>query len=217
MLLPSGIEELKISTPMIPVAAAKSLLKRHICDSIQADLDSHQGSKPLPAETHGFQDGEQHKQKSYEAICKLPCALTPEHVEKINACENLLLGQNTPARVAHRRALLLRERMVYTMQCTPLPDDPTTLKLNLRTQVRQFSIQGGVLQARSNHDYTLTQKGCNITGGFLQLYSNQTGQSRVGNPLLIPLLVCQKLSKDRSCQAWGLAGGHLHQGVCAWR
>jgi tRNA pseudouridine synthase 10 len=81
------------------------------------------------------QDGEQNKQKSYEAICKLPCPVTPEIVEKINASKDLLLGQNTPTRVAHRRALLLRERMVYSMHCTPLPDDPTTLKLNLRTPV----------------------------------------------------------------------------------
>lgn len=85
-----------------------------------------------------MQDGEQNKQKSYEAICQLPCELTQDMVKKINSCTNLLLGQNTPQRVAHRRALLLRERMVYTMQCSPLEEDATMFKLNLRTQVVTF-------------------------------------------------------------------------------
>ena len=82
-----------------------------------------------------MKEGEQSKQKSYEAICKLPSALTPEMIQQINGQTNLLLQQNTPQRVAHRRALLIRERMIYAMRCEAVETDPTLLKLNLRTQV----------------------------------------------------------------------------------
>ena len=56
-------------------------------------------------------------------------------MEKINSSKDLVLAQNTPTRVAHRRALLVRERTVHTMRCTPVPEDSHKLVLNLRTQV----------------------------------------------------------------------------------
>jgi tRNA pseudouridine synthase 10 len=54
------------------------------------------------------QDGEQEKQKSYLARCRLPCALTAEHVQKINSAKELLLKQTTPTRVEQRRAMLVK-------------------------------------------------------------------------------------------------------------
>ena len=53
------------------------------------------------------QDGEQEKQKSYLARCRLPCPLTPEHIERINVAKELLLKQTTPTRVEQRRAMLV--------------------------------------------------------------------------------------------------------------
>lgn len=92
-----------------------------------------------------MQEGEQSKQKSYEAICRLPSALTSEMIQKINNSTNLLLKQNTPQRVAHRRAILLRERMVYSMKCQPVEGDERLLKLNLRTQVNHTSCNAETL------------------------------------------------------------------------
>ena len=54
-----------------------------------------------------LQDGEQEKQKSYLARCRLPCAVTPELLARINGTRDLLLQQTTPARVEHRRAMLV--------------------------------------------------------------------------------------------------------------
>lgn len=82
-----------------------------------------------------LQAGEESKQKSYRAICELPEDVTAEHLEKINNTRDLLLAQNTPTRVAHRRALLVRERMVYTMHAERVPENPKQLVLELRTQV----------------------------------------------------------------------------------
>ena len=61
-----------------------------------------------PVLMHATQDGEQEKQKSYLARCRLPCAVTPEHLATINGTSGLLLKQTTPARVEHRRAILVR-------------------------------------------------------------------------------------------------------------
>ena len=56
----------------------------------------------------GDQDGEQEKQKSYLARCRLPCPVTARHLEQLNATRDLLLQQRTPTRVEHRRAMLVR-------------------------------------------------------------------------------------------------------------
>ena len=85
-----------------------------------------------------LQAGEESKQKSYEAICELPGEVTQEHLNTINTTKDLLLAQTTPTRVAHRRAMLVRERMVYSMSADLLPDKPKQLILKLRTQVPQL-------------------------------------------------------------------------------
>ena len=81
------------------------------------------------------QAGEESKQKSYEAICELPCEVTEAHLETLNTTVNVLLKQTTPTRVAHRRAMLVRERMVYTMLAQFRLGHPTQLILELRAQV----------------------------------------------------------------------------------
>ena len=85
-----------------------------------------------------IQEGEQHKQKSYEAVCWLPCEVTPEIVARINNTKDLMLAQHTPTRVAHRRALLTRERTIYSMRCQPVPGDSHKCILHLRTQAGTY-------------------------------------------------------------------------------
>ena len=82
-----------------------------------------------------MQAGEAEKQKSYTAICQLPTAVTPEMTEIINSTKDLELHQQTPVRVSHRRADLVRHRTVYAMSCELVPGSPCHLVLRLRTQV----------------------------------------------------------------------------------
>ena len=81
------------------------------------------------------QAGEAEKQKSYTAICQLPAAVTPEMMDVLNNTKDLELHQQTPVRVSHRRADLVRLRTVYAMQCQPVPGTSHHIVLQLRTQV----------------------------------------------------------------------------------
>lgn len=65
------------------------------------------------------QDGEQEKQKSYEARCRLPCAVTAKHLEQLNATKDLMLHQRTPTRVEHRRAMLVRAALHFLHRLVP--------------------------------------------------------------------------------------------------
>ncbi len=82
-----------------------------------------------------MQAGEAEKQKSYTAICQLPVAVTSDMVATISSTKDLELHQQTPVRVSHRRADLVRHRTVYEMSCTMVPGSPRHLVLQLRTQV----------------------------------------------------------------------------------
>lgn len=90
----------------------------------------------LPFEfLHAVQAGEAEKQKSYTAVCQLPSAVTPEMVDVINNTKDLELHQQTPVRVSHRRADLVRLRTIFAMDCKPVPGTTRHITLQLRTQV----------------------------------------------------------------------------------
>ena len=81
------------------------------------------------------QAGESEKQKSYTAVCQLPTAVTAQIVDAINNTKDLELHQQTPVRVSHRRADLVRLRTVFAMKCEPVSGSSHHLVLQLRTQV----------------------------------------------------------------------------------
>ena len=64
-----------------------------------------------------LKQGEEHKQKSYLAICRLTPAPAPAKLAALNAMADILLQQQTPTRVAFRRADLTRPRLVHTISC----------------------------------------------------------------------------------------------------
>lgn len=82
-----------------------------------------------------MQEGETSKQKSYRVLCELPREVLPGDFEALSAVSELVLAQFTPQRVAHRRALMERERTIHTLTAEPVPDQPRHLLLRLRTQV----------------------------------------------------------------------------------
>ncbi|KAK9785015.1 hypothetical protein WJX73_010741 [Symbiochloris irregularis] len=74
------------------------------------------------------------KQKSYCALCQLPCKVTAEVVAKLTSSQELPIKQFTPQRVAHRRALLERQRSIYSMRCELVEGQDQLCTLFLRTQ-----------------------------------------------------------------------------------
>lgn len=65
---------------------------------------------------HHSQAGESEKQKSYEVTVRMPAPVTPDILASLNAMRDVLLQQTTPERVAHRRALLVREQNPVGLQ-----------------------------------------------------------------------------------------------------
>lgn len=60
--------------------------------------------------------GEESKKKTYRALCVLKEPVTLEIIQKLNIPEGFLVEQLTPLRVLHRRPLLKRPRMVYSLK-----------------------------------------------------------------------------------------------------
>ena len=61
----------------------------------------------------GMQDGEGEKQKSYLARCRLPCPVTDAMLAQLGSMKDVVLQQTTPARVEHRRAMLVMPLAVF--------------------------------------------------------------------------------------------------------
>ncbi|CAG9462227.1 unnamed protein product [Pedinophyceae sp. YPF-701] len=61
--------------------------------------------------------GESEKQKRYLALVRLDREVTAQDMAALSDMKDLTLAQRTPVRVSHRRADLVREKMVYEMSC----------------------------------------------------------------------------------------------------
>jgi hypothetical protein len=79
-----------------------------------------------------LKDGESEKRKHYRAVCWAPQALTAEDKAELDSIAELEVQQDTPVRVLHRRAPLVRTRVraapaaihiaMQSMQCSlPTP------------------------------------------------------------------------------------------------
>lgn len=134
---------------------AREKLRESAC-GVELDALSMVGKKELVA----IKEGETSKQKSYEALCWLPVEVDDAVLAAVNgavrraeeeeeggggegAGENkskgkkgkgLVLQQTTPARVEHRRAMLVRPRAIHEMSAVRVPGEPQQLLLRLRTQ-----------------------------------------------------------------------------------
>ena len=109
------------------------MIRCWLASALKCHVDRHPGK--AASLVLAVQAGESEKQKSYTAVCQLPTAVTPEIVNVINNSKDIELHQQTPVRVSHRRADLVRLRMVYAMKCEPVPGSSHHLILQLRTQV----------------------------------------------------------------------------------
>ena len=61
--------------------------------------------------------GEETKRKSYRALCcTMEGPVTAEIIDKINSLSEFEIKQATPIRVLHRRPLIKRPRMIYSVR-----------------------------------------------------------------------------------------------------
>eukprot|EP00892_Ulva_mutabilis_P004707 jgi/Ulvmu1/2608/UM014_0059.1 len=67
-----------------------------------------------------MKDGETEKQKHYRALCWAARELDEADEQVLNSTQGLVLQQDTPVRVLHRRAPLVRERVIHSMRCRRL-------------------------------------------------------------------------------------------------
>uniref|UniRef100_F6PH90 tRNA pseudouridine(55) synthase n=1 Tax=Ciona intestinalis TaxID=7719 RepID=F6PH90_CIOIN len=89
-----------------------------------------------------LKQGEEEKTKSYSALCcflDTPGQETIEKLELLRQKNGVIVYQNTPIRVLHRRPLASRPRCIHTMVADRLTDsEPRLFKLRLCTQAGTY-------------------------------------------------------------------------------
>eukprot|EP01103_Thecamoeba_quadrilineata_P010447 TRINITY_DN225_c0_g1_i1.p1 TRINITY_DN225_c0_g1~~TRINITY_DN225_c0_g1_i1.p1 ORF type:complete len:277 (-),score=56.57 TRINITY_DN225_c0_g1_i1:27-857(-) len=73
-------------------------------------------------QTKVIKDGEEQKTKVYRALVWTSRPLTQADVGLLNNTKELVLDQDTPIRVLHRRSLSTRQRTVHKLRATPIND-----------------------------------------------------------------------------------------------
>lgn len=86
----------------------------------------------------GAHAGENEKEKSYVAIVRLSRAVADEDITKLSSTAPLTIQQETPTRVAHRRADLIRPRTIVAMSAETIPGAPDAFLLRLQTQAGTY-------------------------------------------------------------------------------
>jgi len=81
---------------------------------------------------------ENEKEKSYTALVRISRPATDADFAHIAAQSRLVIHQSTPTRVAHRRADLVRPRVIVSMSTDRVPGSPDTFLLHLRTQAGTY-------------------------------------------------------------------------------
>ncbi|DBA95399.1 TPA: hypothetical protein ACH3X3_013275 [Trebouxia sp. C0006] len=149
-------------------------------DAMQLTLEKEdhgvqvQALQPVPRSICSLlKAGEAEKQKSYTAICQLPTAVTPEMTDIINSTKDLELHQQTPVRVSHRRADLVRHRTVYAMSCELVPGSPRHLILRLRTQAGTYIKEFVHSDEGRTQPHLASLLGLSTSAAILQLDVNQ--------------------------------------------
>ncbi|GMH40508.1 hypothetical protein BSKO_08412 [Bryopsis sp. KO-2023] len=98
-------------------------ISRSVLEKTEASFDISQGVEVsrlrMVSREHvmRMKDGEKDKAKRYAAIVWITREVTDADFEKLNALKNLEINQETPLRVAHRRAALERKKEVHWVKC----------------------------------------------------------------------------------------------------
>lgn len=83
-------------------------------------------------------EGEETKQKSYQAVCWLSRSVTAGDIDYLNSVRNLVVKQDTPVRVLHRRAAKIRDKMLCSIRCAAVANQPHYIVLEITTQAGTY-------------------------------------------------------------------------------
>lgn len=86
----------------------------------------------------GAHAGENEKEKSYVAVVRLSRPVADEDITKLSSTAPLTIQQETPTRVAHRRADLIRPRTIVAMSAERIAGAPDAFLLRLQTQAGTY-------------------------------------------------------------------------------
>ena len=86
----------------------------------------------------GMHEGSEEKEKAYTAVCWASRALAPEDLARLSAMRDVVVHQQTPVRVLHRRSPAVRPRTVRRVTAEGVPGAPRFFTLTLRTQAGTY-------------------------------------------------------------------------------
>jgi len=104
-----------------------------------------------------LKQGEEEKRKKYTALCATKEPYVLEKLEKLELMTDLVLHQETPVRVLHRRSNAVRDKVVHSMTVNKL--SPTLFKLGV------VSAAGTYIKELVHGDFERTQPNlCQLLG-----------------------------------------------------
>jgi tRNA pseudouridine synthase 10 len=104
-----------------------------------------------------LKQGEEEKRKKYTALCRTKHPYCLETLKKLESTSDLVIKQETPVRVLHRRSNAFRDKIVHSMAVSQV--SPTLFKLSV------ISAAGTYIKELVHGDFERTQPNlCNMLG-----------------------------------------------------
>ncbi|GLI59084.1 hypothetical protein VaNZ11_000771 [Volvox africanus] len=91
-----------------------------------------------PASLEAIKAAEEHKEKTYRALCWAEVPPEKEDLEALVAMGRVEVAQDTPVRVLHRRAAKIRPKWLRVESASAVPDKPHYFVIQLRTQAGAY-------------------------------------------------------------------------------
>ena len=140
------------------INARQNSLTQEQYQTIQEQINSHTNSIQIHdlryCSAQGFEAmkaAAEEKKKTYICVVYTSKEMTPERLEALTSYKDLTIYQNTPIRVLHRRTLMVREKMIYSM--TPHYINPhhflCTIEASAGTYIKEF-IHGDLGRTQPN-------------------------------------------------------------------
>ncbi|XP_059613403.1 putative tRNA pseudouridine synthase Pus10 [Phlebotomus argentipes] len=85
-----------------------------------------------------IKEGEESKRKMYRALCQLETSATLAVLQKLNICEAFTVKQFTPIRVLHRRPLIERPRVIFSVKARLSRGHDRLLVIDIQTQAGTY-------------------------------------------------------------------------------
>ena len=70
-----------------------------------------------------MKEGEAEKRKTYKAVVWMSAKISDDTLNRLNATRDFEIDQDTPIRVLHRRAALIRGKRIFEMHCERIPGE----------------------------------------------------------------------------------------------